>query len=577
MNEEKQNRRILVIDDNRAIHEDFYKILRTSAEEVRYDQARTALFGGSPRSGGQEQFELDCADQGQQALAMVRSALKEGRPYAVAFVDMRMPPGWDGLETVEQLWKEDPQLEVVICTAYSDQPWAEITHRIGRNDKLLILQKPFNSIEVLQLAIALSRKWNLAHEVERQLSELNRRVDERTGELQRANDEQKQLQRQFQQAQKMEAIGRLAGGVAHDFNNLLTVITGCSAILLEQVRSDDPVRVLIEEISKAGERAATLTRQLLAFSRQQMLKPQRVDLNESLKAIASMLKRLMGADIELAVECAPDLWPVHVDRGQIDQVVMNLAVNARDAMPDGGTLTIGTSNFILHPGMSVPHPVFVPGEYVHLTIRDTGHGMDETIRSRIFEPFFTTKEEGKGTGLGLATVYGIIKQSQGFIFVESAPGKGATFDVYFPRFVGQDAAPVAAVSPHTTRGTERLLLVEDQESVRKLVGKALEGYGYQVSQAANGEEALRLAAAMPKPVDALVTDIVMPVMTGPAVAERLRVQWPSLKVLFMSGFTEWGDAGFLNAPGTKFIQKPFRPDDLARQLRHLLEEPFLKR
>jgi signal transduction histidine kinase len=573
MDEEKDNRRILVIDDNRAIHEDFHKILQTSAEEVRYDQARAALFGGSPHSGGQDQFELDCADQGQQALAMVQSALKDGRPYAVAFVDMRMPPGWDGLETVEQLWKVDPQLEVVICTAYSDQPWAEIKHRIGRNDKLLILQKPFNSIEVLQLATALSRKWNLTHAVERQLSELNRRVDERTGELQRANDEQKQLQRQFQQAQKMEAIGRLAGGVAHDFNNLLTVITGCSSILLEQVRSDDPMRVLIDEISKAGERAATLTRQLLAFSRQQMLKPQRVDLNESLKAIASMLKRLMGADIELAVECAPHLWPVHVDRGQIDQVVMNLAVNARDAMPDGGTLTIVTSNFVLHPGTPVPHPVFVPGEYVHLTIRDTGHGMDETVRSRIFEPFFTTKEEGKGTGLGLATVYGIIKQSQGFIFVESAPGKGTTFDVYFPRFVGQHAAPVAAVSPHTTRGTERLLLVEDQESVRKLVGKALEGYGYQVSQAANGEEALRLAAAMPKPVDALVTDVVMPVMTGPAVAEQLRVQWPSLKVLFMSGFTEWGNAGFLNAPGTQFIQKPFRPDDLAVQLRRLLEEP----
>ena len=573
MDEEKQNRRILVIDDNRAIHEDFHKILQANLEEDRYDQARAALFGGSQPSGGQEQFELDCADQGKQALAMVQSALKEGRPYAVAFVDMRMPPGWDGLETVENIWKADPQLEVVICTAYSDQPWAEIKHRIGRNDKLLILQKPFNSIEVLQLATALSRKWNLAHEVERQLRELNRRVDERTGELQRANDEQKQLQRQFQQAQKMEAIGRLAGGVAHDFNNLLTVITGCSSILMEQVRSDDPMRVLIDEIGKAGERAATLTRQLLAFSRQQVLKPQRVDLNESLKAIASMLKRLMGEDIELAVECAPHLWPVHVDRGQIDQVVMNLAVNARDAMPDGGTLTIVTSNFILHPGTPVPHPVFTPGEYVHLNIRDTGHGMDETVRSRIFEPFFTTKEEGKGTGLGLATVDGIIKQSHGFIFVASEPGKGTMFDVYFPRFIGQEGAPVITVPSRTTRGTERLLLVEDQESVRKLVGKALEGYGYHVSQAANGEEALRLAAGMPKPVDALVTDVVMPVMTGPAVAERLRLQWPSLKVLFMSGFTEWGNAGFLNAPGTQFIQKPFRPDDLAVQLRHLLEEP----
>ena len=573
MDEEKPNRRILVIDDNREIHEDFRKILEAYAEDDRYDQTRAALFGGSQPSGGQEQFELDYADQGQQAVAMVQAALKEGRPYAVAFVDMRMPPGWDGLETIEHLWNEDSKLEVVICTAYADQPWVEIRNRVGRNDKLLILQKPFNSIEVLQLATALMRKWNLAHQVEQQLIELNRRVDERTGELQRANDEQRQLQRQFQQAQKMEAIGRLAGGVAHDFNNLLTVITGCSALLLEQVRPEDPMRVLIDEISKAGERAATLTRQLLAFSRQQMLKPQRVDLNESLKSIASMLKRLMGEDIELAVKCAPHLWPIHVDRGQLDQVVMNLVVNARDAMPDGGTLTIETSNFILDPGAPVPHPVFAPGEYVRLTIRDTGHGMDEKVRSHVFEPFFTTKEEGKGTGLGLATVYGIIKQSQGFIFVESELGKGTTFDVYFPRFVGQEVTPVASVSPHATRGTQRLLLVEDQESVRKLVGKALEGYGYQVSQAANGEEALQLAAAMSKPVDALVTDVVMPVMTGPVVAERLRVQWPSLKVLFMSGFTEWGNSGFLNAPGTQFIQKPFRPDDLAVQLRHLLEEP----
>ncbi len=573
MGEAQHNRRILVIDDNRAIHEDYRKILEANTEDQRYDQARAALFGGSPPSGGQERFELDFADQGQQGLAMVRSALKDGRPYAVVFVDMRMPPGWDGLETVEHLWSEDSRLEVVVCTAYSDQPWVELRDRIGHNDKLLILQKPFNSIEVLQLATTLSRKWSLAHQVDQQLSELNRRVDERTVELQRANDQQKQLQRQFQQAQKMEAIGRLAGGVAHDFNNLLTVINGCSSILLEQVRPDDPSRVLIDEILKAGERAATLTRQLLAFSRQQVLKPERVDLTGSLKAIASMLKRLMGEDIELVVECAPQLWPVHVDRGQIDQVVMNLAVNARDAMPDGGTLTIVTSNFVLRPGMAVPHPVFVPGEYVHLSIRDTGQGMDEKIRVHIFEPFFTTKEEGKGTGLGLATVYGIVKQSRGFIFVESEPGKGTTFDVYFPRFVGQDSKSVSSVSSHTTRGTERLLLVEDQESVRKLVGKALEGYGYQVSQAANGEEALRLAASMPKPVDALVTDVVMPVMTGPVVAERLRVQWPSLKVLFMSGFTEWGHAGFLNAPGTQFIQKPFRPDDLAVQLRHLLEEP----
>lgn len=386
--------------------------------------------------------------------------------------------------------------------------------------------------------------------------------------------QQKRLEQQFRQAQKMEAIGRLGGGVAHDFNNLLTVINGCSALLLDQVRREDPMHALLDEISKAGDRAADLTRQLLAFSRQQVLKLQRVDLNESLKAIVSMLKRLMGEDIEVVVEGAPDLWPIQVDKGQIDQVLMNLAVNARDAMPDGGKLTISTANFVLHPWTPVSNPLFTPGDYVQLTVRDTGCGMDQEVRSHLFEPFFTTKEEGKGTGLGLATVYGIVKQSCGVIFVDSAPGEGTTFDLYFPRFVEQDNAVVASVSPKPMRGGERVLLVEDQESVRDLVCLALEGYGYHVFKAANGDEALRLAAVMPEPIDVLVTDVVMPRITGPVVAERLRGRWPGLKVLFMSGYTERVKPVFLNLPGTLFIQKPFLPTELATQLRRLLDEPF---
>jgi PAS domain S-box-containing protein len=384
--------------------------------------------------------------------------------------------------------------------------------------------------------------------------------------------QQKRLEEQFRQAQKMEAIGRLGGGVAHDFNNLLTVINGCGALLLDQVRREDPMHALLDEISKAGERAADLTRQLLAFSRQQVLKLQRVNLNESLKAIVSMLKRLMGEDIEVVVDLDPDLWPIQVDKGQIDQVVMNLAVNARDAMPDGGKFTIATANFVLHPRMSVSNPLFAPGDYVKLTVRDTGCGMDQEVRSHLFEPFFTNKEEGKGTGLGLATVYGIVKQSHGAIFVDSEPGKGATFDLYFPRFIEQDTAVAASVSARPMRGEEQVLLVEDQKAVRDLVCIALEGYGYRVIKAANGEEAIRLAAAMSKPVDVVVTDVVMPRLTGPVVAERLREQWPGLKVLFMSGYTERVKPVFLNLPGTLFIQKPFLPTELAAQLRRLLDE-----
>ncbi|MCS6897212.1 MAG: PAS domain S-box protein [Nitrospira sp.] len=386
--------------------------------------------------------------------------------------------------------------------------------------------------------------------------------------------EQKRLEQQFRQAQKMEAIGRLGGGVAHDFNNLLTVINGCSALLLDRVRREDPLYHLLDEIAKAGARAADLTRQLLAFSRQQVLKPQRVDLNESLKAIASMLKRLMGEDIEVVLDLDPGLWPIQADKGQLDQVVMNLAVNARDAMPDGGKLTLSTANFVLHPWTPVSNPLFTPGDYVQLTVRDTGCGMDQDVRSHLFEPFFTTKEEGKGTGLGLATVYGIVKQSRGVIFVDSAPGEGTTFDLYFPRFVEQEMEVAASGPVRPVRGGERVMLVEDQESVRDLVCLALEEYGYQVFKAANGDEALRLAAVLPHPIDVLVTDVVMPRLTGPVVAERLRQRWPGLKVLFMSGYTERVKPMFLNSPGTLFMQKPFLPTELAAQLRRLLDDTF---
>ncbi len=386
--------------------------------------------------------------------------------------------------------------------------------------------------------------------------------------------QRRRLEEQFRQAQKMEAVGRLAGGVAHDFNNLLTVINGSSALLLDQVRAEDPLYMLAEEILRSGERAAGLTRQLLAFSRQQVLQLQRVDLNESLRGITSLLQRLIGEDVELGVELASDLWPVQADKGQIDQVLMNLAVNARDAMPDGGRLTIATANFVLTADMPVPHPVFEPGDYVHVTVRDTGQGMDQDVLSHLFEPFYTTKPEGKGTGLGLAMVYGVVKQSRGYVFVDSAPGQGATFNLYFPRMTDAEVAAAVAAAPKRTAGSERVLVVEDQGSVRRLIVQALAKYGYEVFEAGNGEEALRLAAAVPEPVQVLVTDVVMPHLTGPVIAERLRAYWPGLRVLFMSGYTERVKPVFLSSPGTLFIQKPFLPADLAAQLRHLLDEPF---
>ena len=384
--------------------------------------------------------------------------------------------------------------------------------------------------------------------------------------------EHKQLEEQLRQAHKMEGIGRLAGGVAHDFNNLLTVINGCATLLLEQVRAEDPLRRSLTEILTAGQRAAALTKQLLAFSRRQVLTFQVFDLNEALSSISSMIERLIGEDITLVRDLISQPCIIRADRGQIDQVVLNLAVNAKDAMPQGGMLTMATRTLTITADTPVPHPAMIPGNYAYLSIRDSGQGMDRTTLSHIFEPFFTTKEEGKGTGLGLATVYGIVKQSQGFIFADSIPGDGATFDIYFPL---AQAPPLAPAPPTPSRphcGHETILLVEDQQAVRLLLTHALSDYGYTLLEASSGQEALRLIAAAKTPIHILLTDVVMPQMTGPALAERLRQQWPDLRVLFMSGYAEGSVLPtFLAEPGTGFIQKPFLPTELAQKLRELLD------
>ena len=384
--------------------------------------------------------------------------------------------------------------------------------------------------------------------------------------------EHKQLEEQLRQAHKMEGIGRLAGGVAHDFNNLLTVINGCATLLLEKVRAEDPLHRSLTEILTAGQRAAALTKQLLAFSRRQVLTFQVFDLNEALSSTGSMIERLIGEDITLVRDLTSQPCIIRADRGQIDQVVLNLAVNAKDAMPQGGTLTMATKTLVITEDMPVPHPAMLPGSYAHLSIRDSGQGMDRTTLSHIFEPFFTTKEEGKGTGLGLATVYGIVKQSQGFIFADSIPGEGATFDIYFPLAQAPSlvAAPPTPSRPHC--GHETILLVEDQQAVRLLLTHALSDYGYTLLEASSGQEALRLVAAAKTPIHILLTDVVMPQMTGPALAERLRQQWPTLRVLFMSGYAEGSVLPtFLAEPGTGFIQKPFLPTELAQKLRELLD------
>ncbi len=389
----------------------------------------------------------------------------------------------------------------------------------------------------------------------------------------RDTTERQSLQTQLLQAQKMEAVGRLAGGIAHDFNNLLTAILGASDLLLEDLSVDASGREEVEEIKKAAHRAAALTHQLLAFSRQQVLAPQVLDLNVLVADVEKMLRRLIGEDIELRTMLARDLGAVQADPGQLQQVIMNLAVNARDAMPQGGKLTIETADAELDETYAQEHVPTQAGRYVMLAVTDTGIGMDANIKAHVFEPFFTTKEKGKGTGLGLATVYGIVKQSGGYIWVYSEPGHGTTFKIYLPRIEGTPppTAPKPA-APESLRGSETVLLVEDEAAVRNLTRRVLEGYGYAVLTTENGHEALQAAQERQGPIHLLVTDVVMPKMGGRELAQRLAPGRPEMKVLYLSGYTDNAIVhhGVLE-PGIAFLQKPFTPQSLARKVREVLD------
>jgi signal transduction histidine kinase len=385
--------------------------------------------------------------------------------------------------------------------------------------------------------------------------------------------EQAALEGELRQAQKMESVGQLAGGVAHDFNNLLTVITGRIDFLIGAPNIDKEQQADLAEIKKAAERAAELTRQLLAFSRKQLLQPRVLDLNRTLDEFEPMLRRLIGEDIRIEIEHGPDLGSLSADPGQLQQILMNLALNARDAMPSGGVITFRTSNETVGNGTGPPAMQVGSGEYVVLEVTDTGLGMDQVTQARIFEPFFTTKGQGKGTGLGLSTVYGIVKQSGGGISVASTLEAGTVFRVHFPRADGYALAEAPEKERDTPlSGTETILLVEDETSVRNLVERVLKSRGYDVLSAENGGDALQLASDADLSVDLVLTDIVMPAMSGRELVEALQTDRPDLRVLYMSGYTddEILRRG-LNDPGMSFIQKPFTADNLAMLVRKVLD------
>jgi len=388
-----------------------------------------------------------------------------------------------------------------------------------------------------------------------------------------AAEEKKRLERELMQAQRMESLGRLAGGVAHDFNNLLTIILSHAGFIETDLPGGHPLREDAQRIREAGERATALTRQLLAFSRRQTIVPEVIDLNETIRAMERMLPRLIGEDIELSVSLAPDLGATEADISQIEQVILNLAINARDAMPDGGKLVIETRNVVVDRTLAEARPPMRPGRYVLIVFRDAGVGMDEETRAHAFDPFFTTKDRGKGTGLGLSTVHGIVHQSNGFIWLTSEPGRGTTFEIHLPRVDSPVQPRHQDVRPQDVQGQgETILVVEDDDLVRKLARAIIERAGYQVVEATSPDEALRLAERGDVPIDVLLTDVIMPAMNGQELAKRILVRRPKVKVVFTSGYTDDVIAhhGVLDR-GVSLVQKPFSASSLTAKVRAVLD------
>ncbi len=477
------------------------------------------------------------------------AALKEGRMDLI-LADYSIP-GFDGMTALILARQHCPDVPFLFVSATIGEELAIDAMHQGATDYVLK-----------------QRLGRLVPSVQRALRELDERA-----ERERAEEALRQSEKQFRQSQKMEAVGRLAGGIAHDFNNLLTIIMGYSQVLLTELGPQHPLRGKIEETLKAGERAATLIRQLLTFSRKQSLDPKILSLNTAVTSLESLLRRLIGEDIQLVSKLDPTNGRLRADQAQLEQVLVNLVVNARDAMPKGGTLTIETAQVELTRSPVYHLTPLPPGPYVRLAVSDTGCGMDRMTQSHIFEPFFTTKGEGKGSGLGLSTVFGIVTQSGGAIDVTSRVGHGTRFDLYFPS-VESDILTTAPTQPlgQPQRGTETILLVEDEPSVRTLVRDELRKLGYRVVEAKNGVEACLLATQQAASLQLLLTDVVMPGMGGRELAQHLSVIKPDLRTLFISGYMD--DVGIMagQEEGTSsFLQKPFTPEVLARAVRNLLD------
>jgi signal transduction histidine kinase len=525
---------------------------------------------------------------GHQVCGVVSSgaeAIREVEKHApdLVLMDIMIEGGMDGVETAERL-RQRFGTPIVFLTAYSDNATlqrAKITQPFG------YILKPFKDRELHSTIEIVLHRRQLEKNLQEAHDELERRVQERTRELARVNEELKReieerqraaqekalLQEQLRQTQKMEALGQLAGGVAHDFNNMLTIITGYSELVLNCMGEDDPLYRDVRAIKEAGHRAAALTGQLLTFGRRHVMQYRTLDLNRAVEKAGDMLQRMIGEDIHLELRLQEGLYYVRTDPGQFDQLLLNLAVNARDAMPRGGRLTLSTHNLELDKPCTSRFVNLEPGSYACLRVADTGTGIGEEILGRIFEPFFTTKEKGRGTGLGLSMAYSIVTQSGGQIDVSSQPGEGTVFAIYLPKAEGVPEPEVERLYGPEERllGNEIILLVEDEDVVRDLARRILHDHGYDVLEARQGEEALALAELHGGPIHLLLTDVVMPKMSGRQLAEHLGPRWPDMKVLYMSGYTDDAILRYgVREEEVSFLQKPFSSEGLVAKVRQVL-------
>jgi signal transduction histidine kinase len=556
------NNRILVIDDNRAIHDDFRKILSPVGGEI--DQLAAAFFSGPEPLPAPPTFEIDSAYQGEEGVAALRRAIDQGRPYAMAFVDVRMPPGMDGVETAERLWQICPELQVVICTAHSDYSWQEMIHRLGNRDRLLVLKKPFAAIEALQLACALCEKWQLTQEARDHLAATERIVEERTHELRETNErlqtemeQRKKAEAHLLRAQRLESIGTLASGIAHDLNNMLSPILMSAGLLRTNLPEES--QGLVTMIETSAHRAAGVVKQVLTFARgvegeYVLLQPRHL-----LREIINVVSETFPRNIRLQCDLPKDLGCLEGDATQLHQVLMNLCVNARDAMPDGGTLRLSAGNVELDEEYASMTPGAKAGSYVTVRVSDTGTGIPPEIIGKIFDPFFTTKELGKGTGLGLSTAVGILKGHGGFLDVRSEPGKGTTFEICLPLAV-EGVVSIAdqnELPPPAGHG-ELILIVDDESEIREMTAAVLRQYGYNVIVATDGTEAVSIYAQRSTEISVVLTDIMMPVVDGVALCRVLRKMNPEVCLIVATGYSDESRALELRSLNVReVLSKPF--------------------